>query len=130
MWTAILSFFGGPVISGLIDAYKAKLAAVNSADEHAIDLAKADLLAQIEARKDAASLAGSKWGGPIQAGFGLVILIYYGKCILWDMVLGLGSTPPIKDANLMTWSQLIISFYFGGTIVSNVVNVVARRFGK
>lgn len=129
MWTAILSFFGGPVISGLIDAYKAKLASVNSADEHAIDLAKSDLLAQIEARKEAVALSGSPVARLVQLGFALPVMLYNAKVIVWDTMLGWGSTPAIHG-DVATAMALIISFYFGGTIVSNVVNIAARRFSK
>jgi hypothetical protein len=128
----LLSFFGGPVISGLIDAYKAKLAAVNSQDEHAIDLAKADLLAQIEARKQATILAGNRGASIIQELFAIPVVIYVGKVVLWDKVLASwtnGSTDPI-DGQVGVWVSLIIGFYFGGQIVSGVVNTVARRFGK
>ena len=126
----LLSFLGGPVVSGLVASYKAKLDSVNSQDAHAIDLAKADLLAQIEARKEATILAGNKMASLIQFLCGLIIVIYFGKCLVWDKVLGWGETDPIRDQNLATWSNLIITFYFGGNIVSGVVSVVARRFAK
>jgi uncharacterized protein Smg (DUF494 family) len=125
----LLSFFGGPVISGLIDAYKAKLAAVNSQDQHAVDLAVADLNAQIEARKEASILAGNKLAGFVQFMFAMPIIIYEFKVIVYDKVLALGSTDPI-NGTIGQWASLIISFYFGGQIVSGVVTTVARRFGK
>ena len=33
MWMTIISFIGGPVIKGLIDGYKAKLAAGNTSEK-------------------------------------------------------------------------------------------------
>lgn len=129
MWAMILSFLGGPVINGLIGAYRAKLEAVNTADTHAIDLAKADMLAQIEARKQAVILAGNPWAGRLQVCFGLVPLLYEGKIVIWDTMLGLGSTPAVHG-DVAVWMSLSISFFMGGTIVSGVVNTVARRFGK
>jgi len=46
MWMAILSFLGGPVISGLIKAYQAKLAAGNTSEKVASDLAAVEIAAQ------------------------------------------------------------------------------------
>ena len=39
MWITIISFLGGPVIKGLIDAYNAKLKAGNVDNKIAADLA-------------------------------------------------------------------------------------------
>lgn len=124
-----LSFLGGPVINGLIGAYKAKLDSVNTQDAHAIDLAKADLMAQIEARKEATALAGNRFAALIQSLFGLIVVMYVGKVVIWDTMLGWGSTPAIHG-DVATWMSVIISFFMGGQIVSSVVNTVARRFGK
>lgn len=125
----LLSFLGGPVISGLVDGYKAKLASVNTTDATALELAKADLLAQIEARKQAAIVAGTSFGGLVQFLFALPVIVYETKVILWDKVFGWGSTDPITG-EVAQWASLIIGFYFGGQIVSGVVDTVARRFGK
>jgi hypothetical protein len=46
MWMAILSFLGGPVIRGLIDAYQAKLKAGNIDSKIAADLAASGIAAQ------------------------------------------------------------------------------------
>ena len=43
MWTAILSFLGGPVIKGVIDGYKAKLEAGNTSERIAAELAQREL---------------------------------------------------------------------------------------
>ncbi len=43
MWTWLASLIGGPVISGLINAYKAKLDAANTQDHIAADLAAKEI---------------------------------------------------------------------------------------
>ena len=48
MWMAIISFLGGPVIKGLIDAYQAKLAAGNTSERIAADLAGGEIAAQVQ----------------------------------------------------------------------------------
>src|SRR5437667_11134743 len=47
MWMTIISFIGGPVIKGLIDGYKAKLAAGNTSEKIASETASAEIAAQI-----------------------------------------------------------------------------------
>jgi hypothetical protein len=67
MWTWLASFHGGPVISGLINAYKAKLAAGNDADKIAADLAGKELDVQareIEAQKAIRIAEIGKWYEP------------------------------------------------------------------
>jgi hypothetical protein len=46
MWGMILSFLGGPLISGAINAYKAKLEAGNTQDRMAVELAGRELAVQ------------------------------------------------------------------------------------
>lgn len=141
--TWVLSFLSGPVVQGVVDAYKAKLASVNQADEHAVTLAVADLQAQIEARKAAVSLASTPlWR--VQAFGGFIAVSYLAKAVFWDKVVGsffgcygktepgtcgLFQTDPITG-DVATWVALIIAMYFGGTIISHVTDKVAARFGK
>jgi hypothetical protein len=126
--TWLLSFLSGPIISGLLDAYRAKLASVNTTDQHAVDLAVADLQAQIEERKGARALASTQLG-IVQEFFGWISLAYYAKVIVWDKLLELGSTDPIKG-DMSTVYMLIITFYFGAPIINNTVSRVLTRFGK
>lgn len=126
-WLA--SFLSGPLINGLISAYKAKLDSVNTTDAHALELAKADLLAQIEARKQATILAGNTWINVAQAAFVWLCFIYTGKIVVYDVMLGLGTTEPIRGA-VAVWLGMAMSFAFGGAIISGVVSTVARRFGR
>ncbi len=133
--TPLLSFLGGPVVKGLIDAYKLKLDAANTQDAHALDLAKADLLAQIEARKQASILAANPAVSLIQRMLAWPVVIYVWKLIVYDKILAPvlalphGSTDPL-DGWIGTVATAIVSFYMGGQIVSGVVTQVARRFAK
>lgn len=129
MLQTILGFLTAPILNSVVDAYKAKLASVNSTDAHALELAKADLMAQIEARKTAVALAGNRFAALIQNLLGLIVVLYVGKVVVYDTMLGLGSTPAIRG-DVGVWLGLIVSFFMGGQIVSSVVNTVAHRFGK
>ena len=50
-WLA--QFLTAPIINGFLNAYKAKLAAANAQGAQAVEVARAALLAEIEARKSA-----------------------------------------------------------------------------
>ena len=47
MWMAIISFLGGPVIKGLIDAYNAKLKSETTDAKTAANLAATEIAAQV-----------------------------------------------------------------------------------
>jgi hypothetical protein len=55
MWNWLASIIGGPVITGLINAYKAKLDAANIQDRIAAALAAKETEAEIVARKEASA---------------------------------------------------------------------------
>lgn len=140
----LLSFLGGPVVTALVNAYKAKLDAANTTDMHAVDLAKADLLAQIEARKEATALAGAPVIRVAQAAALWIVVIYIAKAVIWDKVVAsfVGcsghtvpgtcdtfTTDPI-GGTVAVWVGLIISWAFGAQITSSVVSAISRRFTK
>ena len=56
----------------------------------------------------------------------LPIVIYFWTVIVWDKVLGLGSTDPITGM-IADWSGLIITAYVGGRSIEMVARVFARR---
>ena len=62
MWTWLASLIGGPVVTGLINAYKAKLDAANTQDRIAADLAAKEIEAEIEARKQASAIIIAEQG--------------------------------------------------------------------
>jgi hypothetical protein len=96
MWTAIISFLGGPVIKGLIDAYNAKLKAGNVDNKIAADLASGEIAAQtaeIQAQTQYKIAALGRWYEPDKL-MGYAVAIYFGKLLIWDMCLVLASLTP------------------------------------
>src|SRR5882757_63772 len=94
MWMAILSFLGGPVIKGLIDAYNAKLKAGNVDSKIAADLAASEIAAQTLETQAQTQLKIAEIGHPWEPeklAF-YVTLVFYAKVLLWDKVLAMGST--------------------------------------
>ena len=127
MWMAILSFLGGPVVSGLIKAYQAKLSAENTSEKTAADLASTEIAAQTTQAQLNAQLKqaeiGHAWEPEKLAMY--VTLLFYAKCVVWDTMFGLGSTPALHG-DVSTWAGLIMSFYFAKRGAENVARIIMR----
>ena len=54
-----------------------------------------------------------------------IVLVFYAKCVIFDTVLGLGTTPALKG-DVSMWSGLIMSFYFGKRTFENVARIIKR----
>lgn len=126
----LLNFFGGPVIKGVIDAYKAKLEAGNTADRIAADLATRELIVQqreVEVNAEYKRALIGNWYEPVQL-LGYIMVIYVGKVVIWDKVLASltgGSTDPIAGA-VGEWAGAIIMFLIGKRGVENVARIIRR----
>jgi hypothetical protein len=129
MWTWLASLIGGPVITGLINAYKAKLDAANTQDRIAADLAAKEIEAEIAARADASRIIIAEQGrwytAIIRPLLALPIIIYLWKVIVWDKVLGLGTTDPITGM-IADWTGMILAAYVGGRSIEKVARILRR----
>jgi len=127
MWMAIISFLGGPVIKGLIDAYHLKLKAANADAKIAADLAATEIAAQVMENQAQSQLKIAEIGHPweVEKLFAYVTLLYYGKLLIWDKILTLGSTDPLTGWALWA-ANLIISFYFVKRGFENVARIIKR----
>lgn len=129
MWSWLASLIGGPIISGLINAYKGKLDAANVQDRIAADLASKEIEAEIEARKQASAIIIAEQGrwytAMIRPLLALPIVIYFWKVIVWDKVLGWGVTDPITGM-IADWAGLIITAYVGGRSIEKVARIFKR----
>jgi hypothetical protein len=129
MWTWLASLIGGPIISGLINAYKAKLDASNTRDHMAADLAGKELEADIEVRKQASAIIIAEQGrwytAIIRPLLALPVIIYFWKVLVWDKVLGLGVTDPVTGM-VADWTGLIITTYVGGRTLEKVAQIFKR----
>ena len=127
MWMTIISFIGGPVIKGLIDAYNLHLKAATDDKQIAADLAGKEIAAQVAEADATNKLKIAEIGHPFEVEklFAYVTLLYYGKLLVWDKVLGLGSTDPLTGWALWA-ANLIISFYFVKRGFENVARIIKR----
>jgi hypothetical protein len=127
MWMAILSFLGGPVIKGLIDAYQAKLKAGNVDSKIASDLAAGEIAAQVSETNAIMQYRIAEighWYEPDKI-MGYLVALLLGKLIIWDICLGLGTTN-LHVGWMTTTTNLIVSFYFGKRGFENVARIIKR----
>jgi hypothetical protein len=117
-------------MSGLINTYKAKLDAANTKDRIAADLAAKEIEAEIEARKQASAIIVAEQGrwytAIVRPLLAAPVILYLWKVIVWDKVLGLGTTDPITGM-IADWTGMIVTAYVGGRSIEKVARVFARR---
>ena len=129
MWTTIIGFIGGPVISGLIKAYQAKLAAGNTSERIAADVAAGEIAAQQNDVKIAADIVKAEQGvwytSCIRPLMALPFIIFTWKVIVYDKVLGWGVTDQM-DPNMWGVFMAVVVAYFGGRSIEKVARILKR----
>jgi hypothetical protein len=132
MLSLILNWLGGSfassIISGALDAYKLKLAAGTSQATLAEQLATQELAVQAKELELQTQLRLAQIGHFWEPEhlFGYIMVIYFGKVVLWDKVLAMGSTDALTGASA-EWAGLIMMFYFGKRGIENVTRIWASR---
>ena len=132
MWTMILSFLGGPVISGVLQAYRDRLKSINTQDHMALDLLQKEVDAEIAARAEATKLLIAEQGHwftrSVRPGIGWVILILLAKVLLYDKAFGqwTGGHTDALDANLWNVVMVVIGSYFGTAAIERVSQIFKR----
>lgn len=127
MWSAILAFLGGPFVNAAIKAYSAKLAAGNTSEKIAADLAARELDVQrreAEVQSDYKRALIGRWYEPTNL-FGYIMVIYFGKIIVWDKVMKLGVTDGITGQGA-EWAGWIMMFYVGKRGFENVARILRK----
>jgi len=112
MFAAIASWFLGGGARGLAaqlrGAYADRLAAENDTQRIEADKKIALLTARVDAQTRG---AGTWWAKFVRACFAAPFVIYNGKLIIWDKVLGWGTTDPLSPyLEGVGWT--VIGFYF------------------
>ena len=125
MWMTIIGFLGGPVISGLINAYQAKLKAGNTSEKIASDLASTEIAAQTAEAQAQTQYRIAEIGHPWEPDklMGYLVVLLLAKLIVWDICLGLGTTD-LHAGFVLTTCNLIIGFYFGKRAFENVARII------
>lgn len=125
MWMTILSFLGGPVMQAMVAAYREKLKAGTSDKMTAAKLAGEEIGAQQAETSSIYQLRIAQIGHPYEPEklAMYITLVYYAKCVIWDKVLGLGTTDAVTGP-IAVWAGLIMSWYFAKRGAENVTTII------
>jgi hypothetical protein len=127
MWTAILSFLGGPIVNGAIKAYQAKLAAGNTTEKIAADLATRELAVQqreLEVEGEYKRALIGRWYEPVNL-LAYIIVFYVFVVVVWDTVLGMGVTNPVRG-QVGDWMGAVVLFLVGKRGFENVARIIRK----
>ena len=127
MWMTIIGFLGGPVIKGLVDAYNSHLKAQSADAATAANLAGKEIAAQASEANAIMQYRIAEighWYEPDKL-IGFSVAIYFSKLLVWDKVLGFGTTDPLAGFAATT-SNLVISFYFAKRGFENIARIIKR----
>lgn len=130
MWQWLESFLTAPIINGFLDAYKAKLDSQNTQSAQAVEVARAALLAEVDARKSANAIIIAEQGrwytAMVRPLLVLPVIIYLWKVIVWDKVLGWGTTDVIAG-DVGIWAGTIVTTYVGGRSLEKIAKTIWSR---
>jgi len=133
MWTSILALLGnllgGPFAKAAVDAYRAKLQFENTAGKTAADLASRELAVEQRERELDVQLLQAEQGNAftrtVRPLWAMPFVIYTWKAVVWDKVLGLGSTDALSGS-VATLALTIATAYFGGRTIEKVARIIRR----
>jgi hypothetical protein len=124
------NLLGGPFAKAAVDAYSAKLSANNTSEKIAADLAARELGVEQRERELAAQVVIAEQGRWFTALprplFAFAFVIYAWKVIVWDKVLGLGTTDAL-GGDVAQWAMIVLTAYFGGRSIEKVAKIVSRK---
>jgi hypothetical protein len=130
MWQWLASFLTAPIINGFLDAYKAKLDSQNTQSAQAVEVARAALLAEVDARKSANAIIIAEQGrwytAMVRPLLAIPVIIYLWKVIFWDKVLGWGTTDVIAG-DVGIWAGTIVTTYVGGRSLEKIAKTIWSR---
>jgi hypothetical protein len=127
LFSWLASFLTGPLLQSGVDAWKAKLQADSDKDKIAADLAGRELIVQqreLELQTQLRIAELGRWWEPDKL-MGYAVALYFGKLLIWDKVLGLGSTDPLAGFAAVT-ANLVVSFYFAKRGFENIARIIKR----
>jgi hypothetical protein len=131
MWLVLAKwlagFVTGPVFDDLLKGYQAKLAAGNTSESIAADLAARELAVQQRELELQTQLRIAEIGHPFEPDrlIGYCVAIYFSKLLIWDKVMGLGTTDALAGFAATT-ANLVVASYFAKRGFENVARIIKR----
>lgn len=130
MWKILVNLIGGPIVNGLIEVYKQRLAAGNTSERIAADLAQRELAVEQRERELATQVIvaeeGRWWTALPRALVQYSFAIFVVKAVVWDKVLGWGSTDPL-GGDIQQWAGWVMAMWFGGRSLEKVARILTTR---
>ena len=124
------NLLGGPFAKAAVDAYRAKLTAENTSEKIAADLAAREMSVEQRERELATQVVLAEQGRWYTALprplFAFAFIIYVWKVVVWDKVLGLGTTDALSG-DVAQWAMIVLTAYFGGRSLEKVARILARK---
>ena len=124
------SLLGGPFAKAAVDAYRAKLAAENTSEKIAADLAAREFDLVQREREISAQILTAEQGRWLTALprplFAFAFVVYVWKVVVWDKVLGWGTTDALSG-DVAQWAMMVLTAYFGGRSLEKVAKILARK---
>jgi hypothetical protein len=124
------NLIGGPFAKAAVDAYRAKLTAENTSEKIAADPAARELVVEQREGELAAQVVIAEQGRWYTALprplFAFAFVIYVWKVVVWDRVLGLGSTAALSG-DVAQWAMIVLTAYFGGRSLEKVAKILSRK---
>jgi hypothetical protein len=122
-----------PITGPILDAYKAKLGAENNQDGKIVELASKAIDAEIDARREASKILiaeqGRWWTAAPRAITCWSFAIFVAKVVVWDKVLGLGSTDALTG-DVSGWAGMVMVTWFGGRSLEKIASTIAAIFRR
>ena len=126
--TWLASFLTGPLLKSGVDLWKAKIQASTDQDKLAVDLASRELVVQqreLELNTQYRIAEIGRWYEPDKL-MAYFVAVYFGKLLIWDKVLGLGTTDPLAGF-ASTTANLIVGFHFARRGFENIARIITKR---
>jgi hypothetical protein len=124
------NLLGGPFAKAAVDAYRAKLTADNTSEKIAADLTAREFAVEQREREVDAQIVVAEQGRWYTALprplFAAAFIIYTWKVVVWDRVLGLGTTPALSG-DVGQWAMIVLTAYFGGRSLEKVARILGRK---
>ncbi len=124
------NLLGGPFAKAAVDAYRAKLTAENTSEKIAADLAAREMSVEQRERElavEAVVAEQGRWYTALPRPlFAFAFIIYVWKVVVWDKVLGLGTTEALSG-DVSQWAMIVLTAYFGGRSLEKVARILAKR---
>ncbi|MCL4743828.1 MAG: hypothetical protein KJZ83_00285 [Burkholderiaceae bacterium] len=91
-----------------------------------IEAIRAEVAAQQAGRDIVIAEQGRWYTAIIRPLLALPVIIYLWKVIVWDIVLGLGTTDPVRGI-VAEWAGVIVTTYVGGRSIEKIASIIATR---